>query len=304
MMLSRKKLISQIKHLTIIMSMIFSINNLNVKPLPFPQCIELLYKQISTMNYCIFDTETNGLPFKNDYSNVYMTQIAIIITNGRKNFIEKEYLVKGDFEVSSVITELTGITKEMTDKNGQSFSVIWNDINKLLKKYNCSLSIAHNSYFDMNVIKQEYRRMKNLKFGNFGEQDLTEELEILSELNSFNIFNKTFFNKYKYKKELLKQMLEILSKNKSNINGVLDIIFKFNKNKKLYNEPFFQLIPVCSLMFFRKKIPKTDIENYKLQTIHQYYHGDYEQQHTALDDCWMLQRCLDETSDIMSLILR
>ena len=79
--------------------------------------------------YAIFDTETNGLPNGNDFSKVYMTQIAIIITDGKRNYVEKEYIVKGDFTISQEITDLTGITKQITEEQGISFEEIWNIIN-------------------------------------------------------------------------------------------------------------------------------------------------------------------------------
>lgn len=251
---------------------------------------------MSTYNYCIFDTETNGLPIKNDYSNVYMTQIAIIITDGKTNFVEKEFLIDGDYEITNEITDLTGITKEKTKKQGLSFEYIWNYINSLLKKYNCVFSIAHNNYFDLNVIKQEYRRMKNLTFNKFHKKNLDEELFLIQKFNNLNIFHKTFFNKYKFNLNLLKQIDNSLSSEQDKnekIKNILKIIQTFNKNKKLYNDYFFQLIPLCSLQYFRKKLIKNEkLINYKLQTIYNsLYNIEYKQTHTALDDCWILQKC-------------
>lgn len=253
------------------------------------------------LNYCIFDTETNGLPNKNDFSNVSMTQIGIIITNGTKNFIEKEYLVKGDFNISNEITELTGITKEMTEKNGISFFEIWKDINYLLEKYKCSFIISHNNYFDLNVIKQEYRRLNNLtlnKQETFNTNDLKLENEIIEKINQFKIFDKNFLNKYKYNLVLLYQIYNFVSQATCNkyiiMRQVLYIIKTFNKNKKLYNDYFFQIIPLCSLLFFRKILPRNEnMNNYKLQTIYNSLHDEvYEQQHRALDDCFVLQKCM------------
>ena len=250
---------------------------------------------MTNLCYCIFDTETNGLPIKNDFSNVYMIQLAMIITDGKQNLVEKEYLVKGDFKISNEITELTGITKEMTEDRGFPFRYIWNDMNKLLEQYNCNFHIAHNNYFDLNVIKQEYKRLKNFPF-NFANKSQIDT-NLVEKINSYNIIHKKLINKYRYKNKLLEFVLTKLENNKiKNEVDVFHIIKIFNQTKKLYNEPFFQLVPFCSLMIFREKMPKPLIENHKLQTIYNFLHKEtpYIQKHTALDDCYILQKCLNK----------
>jgi DNA polymerase III epsilon subunit-like protein len=248
--------------------------------------------------YCIFDTETNGLPNKNDFSNVYIIQIAIVITDGKQNFIEKEYLVKGDFVISNEITKLTGITKEMTELFGETFEYIWNDMNNILEQFSCTFHISHNNYFDLNMIKQEYKRLKQLKQLTSQEYFLIQDdtTLIVQKINQYNIINKQLIHKYRYKSQLLLVILNKLE-NKT-IQTEIDIfhlIKNFNQNKKFYNEPFFQLIPFCSLIIFKKKIQKSCVENYKLQTIYNFLHKEpYVQQHTALDDCFILQKCLNE----------
>lgn len=308
--------------------------------------------------YCIFDTETNGLPEKNDFSNVYMTQIAIIITDGTKNYVEKEFLVKGDFEISKEITELTGITKEITEEKGISFKNIWSIINKLLETFDCSYIIAHNMRFDRNVIRQEYKRLKNLK--NYhkteGEDEDLQRNIYINKIKKFEIINEKFINKVKYDLKILKRINSFLELNNNESKEFITkhIIDIYNQKKKqnnfIYNEKFFQLLPLCSMSVFKednklkekfnnfkffkkevnkmiKKKTKTELiikiiqqkkilkrnqlndlyydifnlqyynflKNHKLETIYNELHEvPYIQTHTALDDCYMLQKSLNK----------
>lgn len=310
--------------------------------------------------YCIFDTETNGLPEGNDFSNVYMTQIAIIITDGSKNYVEQEYIIKGDFEISKEITELTGITKEITEEKGISFKNVWFIINKLLDIFDCKYIIAHNMRFDKNIIKQEYKRLKNLKKYESNE-DIDLEYEInkyIEKIKKYNIINEKFINKIKYDFNMLKKIYYFISCNYNQSKEFITkyIIDIYNQNKKqnkyIYNEKFFQLIPICSLndifrqnnnlkekynnfSIFKKEVNKiikkknnkdglikkviqeksglkrsqlndlyyetfnlqyyNFLKNYKLQTIYNELHKiPYIQTHTALDDCYILQKSLQK----------
>jgi len=292
--------------------------------------------------FAIYDTETNGLPDGNDFSKVYMTQIAIIITDGNKNYEEVEYMINGDFEISQEITDITGITKQMTIDNGISFANAWKTINKLLEKHNCKYIIAHNNRFDNAVIKQEYKRLHNIKDMNIKENPHQEEINrLIRHIEDYNILSSRFINKIKYNLRMLRAINSFLIFNSDkNIEYITKYIFNIyndiKSKNKLFGDKFFQLVPIDSLNdIFRKeitvpsvneirsklkqenikglsKLNKTDllelfydwfdieeskyfIENHKLETIYNYLHEKpYIQKHTALDDCWVLQKALSK----------
>ena len=290
--------------------------------------------------YAIYDTETNGLPDGNDFSKVYMTQIAIIITDGKKNFEEVEYMINGNFEISQEITDITGITKQMTIDNGISFANVWKTINKLLEKYNCKYIIAHNNRFDNAVIKQEYKRLYNIPDIDIKENPHQVEIDrLIRNIEDYNILTSRFINKIKYNLRMLRTINSFLilnsDKNKEYITRWIFNIYNDIKSKnKLFCDKFFQLVPIDSLNdIFRKqiKVPSVNeirsklkqknikglsklnkkdlldlfydlfdieetkyfIKNHKLETIYNYLHSvPYIQKHTALDDCWVLQKSL------------
>jgi len=107
------------------------------------------------IKYLIFDTETNGLPAKgNDFSLISMLELGYIILDENFEIIkESNNLIKGIFDVPEIITKLTGITKEITDNEG-------NDINIVLKDFiydirNVDYILAHNNRFDLGILKKE-----------------------------------------------------------------------------------------------------------------------------------------------------
>ena len=177
--------------------------------------------------FFIFDTETTGLPKNNwDFSDVYMTQIGYIITDGKRILHKDEYYIKGNYEIPQKIIKLNGITKEMTDKEGKSFQEVFNIIDDILSKYKCKYIIAHNVKFDTKMFSQEYKRLCRKKWkGNIFK---------LNPIDSKNIFENHF------------------------------------KKNNIY------------------------IKNNRLQTIITHFELDYEQSHTALDDCRMLYKCLSK----------
>jgi len=107
------------------------------------------------IHYLIFDTETNGLPTKgNDFSLVSMLELGYIILDENFEIIkESNNLIKGNFDVPEIITTLTGITKEITEIEG-------NDINIVLKEFirdirTVDYILAHNNRFDLGILKKE-----------------------------------------------------------------------------------------------------------------------------------------------------
>jgi len=109
------------------------------------------------------DTETTGLPAGKDYSNINITEIGWVITDINFNKIKEEnHLINGDFEITDKITEITGITKQMTIDNGKEITKVLDIFFNDLK--GCQFYIAHNMNYDYNVIKQELTNNKLTKY--------------------------------------------------------------------------------------------------------------------------------------------
>ena len=297
------------------------------------------------MRIVIWDTETNGLPSRNpinkqnDFSEVSMLQISIIIydTKTKKNLVEREWLVRGDFEISEKITEITGITKKMTEDSGEPIARVWRSVNRFIAKYECKYNVAHNAEFDIGVVTQEYMRLKHI----------TQEFNpvpwpIINALKKQGVLHESIVMRFKYHKRLLIKLYKFCEKHKSPaFKDILAIYRKhLSSDAKIYQDPIFKLFPICSMndMFKRfewrpdrrnmiKKIMKDNrddfyekdlwcqkdiqlyplyyklydldaskyILNHRLETIHDWLFTEkYIQKHTALDDCWLLQKCMDK----------
>lgn len=115
---------------------------------------------------CIFDTETTNIPKNVKRNNIFkhmnIIELGYIIVDNDLNIL-KEYnsLIKGNFKEKDISTEITGITKEDTIKNGKSFEVVIKEFIKDIK--DCSIIIAHNIFFDFKMILKElkYYNKKN-----------------------------------------------------------------------------------------------------------------------------------------------
>jgi len=137
----------------------------------------------NTLKVCFFDTETNGLPVKNDFSKVSLLELAWVITDIDRNIIkEGNYLVSGDFEVPEIITKLTGITKEKTEVDGEPLSFVLNKFHEDLK--GCEFIIAHNLRFDYGMMNKEYERFINPKY--------LKEFQSKIQLDSLWMFRQVF----------------------------------------------------------------------------------------------------------------
>jgi DNA polymerase III epsilon subunit-like protein len=121
---------------------------------------------MSQIKICILDTETNGLPDGNDFSNINMLELGYIIMDIDMNILKKQnLLVKGNFKVPKIITELTGITKEMTNQNGRPLDYVLKEFYKDIK--DCEFVIAHNMRFDYNVLKKELKTVNKFYLEEF-----------------------------------------------------------------------------------------------------------------------------------------
>ena len=136
---------------------------------------------------CILDTETNGLPAKgNDFSKINITEIAYIIVDLDLNIIkESNFLIKGDYKIPDIITQLTGITKELTDEQGIPLDKALFNFYKDLR--DCEFIVAHNLRFDVGMIKKEIKSLKN--------KYIMDEFTSKIQLCSLQMFRKEFTKK-------------------------------------------------------------------------------------------------------------
>ena len=114
----------------------------------------------------VFDVETSGLlPKKTEdipLENLpHILQLSYIVfeTSGWKVSKVGNYYVNvpQEVEISSKITELTGITRKMCDQGKSILHVL----NEFCEEYmKCDLIVAHNIYFDRNMILLEISRNK------------------------------------------------------------------------------------------------------------------------------------------------
>ena len=57
------------------------------------------------------DTETTGLPIKNDFSKINITEIGWVITDKKLNVIhDKSFLIKGDYIIPEEVEDPDGPT--------------------------------------------------------------------------------------------------------------------------------------------------------------------------------------------------
>lgn len=133
----------------------------------------------------IIDLETSGLPkrkqrdFKNPHNEYYhpkkikyydtsrIVQFAwcIVDMQDTKIYTEddvKSYLVKVDFEIPEVSTNIHGITNKMCDEHGLDIKKILLELEKDLD--NSDIFLAHNALFDFNILSSELFRIKEKLF--------------------------------------------------------------------------------------------------------------------------------------------
>lgn len=120
--------------------------------------------------YLIIDIETIGFPKRKDlkfgdepdykdnqkYDSARMVQLSFMLCNDKLEEISiEDIIIKADgFNINNA--DIHGITNEISEKEG----VICEDALNLLEKYlhKCSYIIAHNTAFDIPIIKNELYR--------------------------------------------------------------------------------------------------------------------------------------------------
>lgn len=115
--------------------------------------------------YLIFDTETTGLPKKNDFSLINMIELGYIILDEDFKIVkESNNLIKGDFEIPEIITKLTGITKNKIDENGDNIDLVLKEFINDIRSVDYIL--AHNNRFDLGILKKEMERLDDQYYFN------------------------------------------------------------------------------------------------------------------------------------------
>lgn len=110
-------------------------------------------------NILVFDTETSGL--FNKFEAPYITQFSYVVYNTKTHEIVKvfnEYIkIPENVVISSFITNLTGVTRELLDEKGVPINYA---LTEFLKDFhNCSKIISHNIIFDSKMVHCEMKRM-------------------------------------------------------------------------------------------------------------------------------------------------
>ena len=101
--------------------------------------------------YAILDIETTGGNPR--YERI--TEIAVFIHDGEKVVDEYQTLIHPERSIPAFISELTGITNEMVASAPKFYEIA----KVLIELTEGKVIIAHNSSFDYNFIKQEYKNL-------------------------------------------------------------------------------------------------------------------------------------------------
>ena len=118
----------------------------------------------------IVDTETTGLTEKNAHPNEtekypYIVQLSYICALYNDNKLEltktEDFIVRvpDDVIISDVVVNIHGISNEISRKKGVSIEHALNTFIKDAKE--ADLIVAHNTYFDLRLIRAELHRMQN-----------------------------------------------------------------------------------------------------------------------------------------------
>ena len=109
-------------------------------------------------SYLALDTETNGLPKKDDYSEVEVTEIGWIIVSNREIIGEEDYLCKpvdkdgNQVPQSAKIVEVTGITDDMLKDKPPTIEVMRNVLPHLLERDDLPLVGSNIIGFDKHLL--------------------------------------------------------------------------------------------------------------------------------------------------------
>ena len=121
----------------------------------------------------ILDVETTGLPLKSarrypyykdskSYDTSRVISVSWIITSSKNRVLEKHYYVIKpiDFRISRESTTIHGITRRDAMDTGILFTEAVAHLRKSLANHPCKVIVAHNIFFDFNILLSEFYRIR------------------------------------------------------------------------------------------------------------------------------------------------
>lgn len=123
----------------------------------------------------IIDVETSGLPFRGSqckkypnykdidaYSTSRVVSISWIIVSSKKRVVDKQYYIikPVDFRISRESTSIHGINRRDAMANGITFFEVVTKLRVSLAIHPCRTLVAHNIYFDFNILLSEFYRIR------------------------------------------------------------------------------------------------------------------------------------------------
>lgn len=106
----------------------------------------------TSVDYVVIDVETTGL----DYDKDRIIEIALIKVAGGGITDQFQCLVKSDREIPVDVEKLTGISKDMVDKQGLNEQVALGRVKEFIGD---SLVIGYNVQFDVNFVQKLAKRV-------------------------------------------------------------------------------------------------------------------------------------------------
>lgn len=123
--------------------------------------------------YLIYDTETSGLPTFTSYRGYHdprdvskydtsrLVSISWILANENLDIVEKAYYIvrPTDFVIPQNVINIHHITNEIAHEQGKDIQEVLQSFKDVASK--ATTLVAHNVYFDVNVLKSEcYRNQR------------------------------------------------------------------------------------------------------------------------------------------------
>ncbi|MCF8367377.1 MAG: 3'-5' exoribonuclease [Bacteroidales bacterium] len=103
----------------------------------------------SSIKYAIVDVETTGT----SYTNGKITEVAIIVHDGKKIIEEFSSLINPEERIPYRIQQLTGINDRMVENAPKFYEVA----KRIVEITEDCVFVAHNASFDYNFIRQEFK---------------------------------------------------------------------------------------------------------------------------------------------------